>query len=139
MLFNPHFSLESMDLNIIQGIAQLLKLNIVYSISRDYLKDTAGWLDLRQAFSKKREWPGNLAFYPQVFSHKTGFLPDLSILDLMFNLGPGSQSYLINSLDSYRRERHETLYGLEFVETKKDASLIIKDAEQLLGTVKDIL
>lgn len=47
--------------------------------------------------------------------------------------------YLINSLDSYRKERHETLYGLEFVETKKDASLIIKDAEQLLSKVIEIL
>ena len=47
--------------------------------------------------------------------------------------------YLINSLDSYRRERHETLYGLEFIETKKDASLIIKDAKQLLEIVMKIL
>lgn len=47
--------------------------------------------------------------------------------------------YLINSLDSYRKERHETLYGLEFIETKKDASLIIKDAGQLLEKVKEIL
>jgi len=47
--------------------------------------------------------------------------------------------YLINSLDSYRKERHETLYGLEFVVTKKDASLIIKDAEQLFSKISEIL
>ena len=47
--------------------------------------------------------------------------------------------YLINSLDSFRKERHETLYGLDFIETRKDAELSIKDAEQLLGTVKKIL
>ena len=47
--------------------------------------------------------------------------------------------YLINSLNSFRKERHETLYGLDFIETRKDAELSIEDAEQLLGTVKKIL
>jgi len=47
--------------------------------------------------------------------------------------------YLINSLDSFRKERHETLYGLDFIETKKDAELSINDAEQLLIAIKKIL
>jgi len=47
--------------------------------------------------------------------------------------------YLINSLDAFRKERHETLYGLDFIETKKDAELIIYDAEQILRVIKNIL
>jgi len=47
--------------------------------------------------------------------------------------------YLINSLDSFRKERHETLYGLDFIETKKDAELSINDAEQLFDVIKKIL
>ena len=47
--------------------------------------------------------------------------------------------YLINSLNSFRKERHETLYGLDFIETKEDAELSIHDAEQLLTIVKKIL
>jgi len=47
--------------------------------------------------------------------------------------------YLINSLDTFRKERHETLYGLDFQETKNDAELIISDAKQLLVTVKKLL
>ena len=47
--------------------------------------------------------------------------------------------YLINSLNSFRKERHETLYGLDFIETKEDAELSIHDAEQLITTVKKIL
>ena len=47
--------------------------------------------------------------------------------------------YLINSLNAFRKERHETLYGLDFIETKKDAELSIHDAEQLLKTIKDLL
>lgn len=41
-------------------------------------------LDAGQAFSP----------YYQVFAHKHGFLPDLSIIDLIFNLGPESLLYL---------------------------------------------
>ena len=48
-------------------------------------------------------------------------------------------AYLINSLNSFRKERHESLYGLNFIETKNDAELCIYDAEQLLNTVKKIL
>ncbi|MCF0209671.1 MAG: WbqC family protein, partial [Bacteroidaceae bacterium] len=33
--------------------------------------------------------------YYQVFRQKTGFLPDLSILDLLFNLGPEATCYLL--------------------------------------------
>ncbi len=33
--------------------------------------------------------------YYQVFLQKTGFLPDLSILDLLFNLGPEAACYLL--------------------------------------------
>jgi len=42
-------------------------------------------------------------------------------------------------LSSFRKERHETLYGLDFIETKEDAELRIHDGEQLLTTVKKIL
>jgi hypothetical protein len=33
-------------------------------------------------------------YYPQVFSSKYGFIPNLSILDIIFNLGPNSSNYL---------------------------------------------
>ena len=36
--------------------------------------------------------------YQQVFSDRLGFYPNLSILDLIFNLGPDSMSYLSNCL-----------------------------------------
>ena len=47
--------------------------------------------------------------------------------------------YLINSLDTFRKERHETLYGLDFIETKEDAKLAINDAKKLLETIKNLL
>lgn len=47
--------------------------------------------------------------------------------------------YLINSLDAFRKERHATLYGLDFIETKGDAELSINDAEKFLATVNKLL
>ena len=37
--------------------------------------------------------------YPQVFMEKHGFITNLSILDLLFNLGPESTDYL-NNIDT---------------------------------------
>jgi len=56
--------------------------------------------DYRNAFHPKIKpgVAGSLDFprYIQVFEEKLGFLPDLSIMDLLFNLGPESIGYLRN-------------------------------------------
>jgi hypothetical protein len=48
-----------------------------------------------------------LLHYTQVFENKSGFLPDLSTIDMIFNLGPDSREYLIN-----------TSFTTEFTDTK---------------------
>ena len=48
-------------------------------------------------------------------------------------------AYLIQSFDNFRIERHETLYGLDFESTKKDAELCIKDAEVFYKQIKKIV
>lgn len=48
-------------------------------------------------------------------------------------------AYLIQSLDTFRKERHETLYGLDFVVSKKDAELSLNDAEAFYQEIKNII
>ncbi len=38
--------------------------------------------------------------YNQVFNEKFGFIPNLSILDLLFNVGPDSYSYIMSKLNT---------------------------------------
>ena len=48
-------------------------------------------------------------------------------------------AYLLQSLDNFRIERHETLYGLEFETSKKDAELCIKDAYEFFKKIIKII
>lgn len=50
--------------------------------------------DYRDLANAKLESSFDLKPYNQVFSEKFGFIPDLSILDLIFNEGPNAQNYL---------------------------------------------
>jgi len=58
-------------------------------------------LDFREKIHPKKSfrspWFKNME-YTQVFSPKHGFIPNLSILDLLFNLGPESTEFLRKSI-----------------------------------------
>ncbi|MCK0132535.1 WbqC family protein [Flavobacteriaceae bacterium F08102] len=50
--------------------------------------------DFRYLVDAKAEITYNLTPYTQVFASKHGFIPNLSILDLLFNEGPNALTYL---------------------------------------------
>jgi len=60
--------------------------------------ETSEFIDLRNLADAKRKPQIELPRYRQVFEEKNGFIQHLSVLDLIFNLGPESLSYL-NGLD----------------------------------------
>lgn len=64
-----------------------------------YRSDIAdGEVDLRNAISPKCDFTADANFeakpYYQVFRERTGFIPNLSIVDLLFNMGPEGLLYL---------------------------------------------
>ncbi len=86
------------DLNrrIIECVSRLVGLKVEISLTSEYISDYQG-LDLRGVFDpKKKELPEEYQCSPyyQVFSEKFGFVDGLSILDLLFNEGPNSYSFL---------------------------------------------
>ncbi len=57
-------------------------------------------IDLRSAINpKKPSTIGHFPEYIQVFGDRHGFIPNLSIIDLLFNLGPGTKNYLAGIVD----------------------------------------
>lgn len=85
-----------LDLNLKahQLILKFLQIENSVNLSTNYIRESE-CKDLRQDLFKINQE----IKYDQVFSTKNGFEKDLSIIDLIFNLGPESNNYL-SKIDS---------------------------------------
>ena len=87
-----------LDLNImlLEILFDILRIEKKIGFTDHFLKIPEGIEDHRE-FSKKMNVHSNDAFppYTQVFSPQHGFIADLSIIDLLFNLGPESCDFLV--------------------------------------------
>ena len=97
-------TLFSLDLELIRFLALKCGIKTDIRFTEDYLPGTPGE-DFREIIHPKRAntilEDNNLKKpYFQVFSGKYGFLPNLSVIDLLFNEGPDSISYLKPQADS---------------------------------------
>lgn len=84
-------------------LMELLQLQKNITVSNEYVSTPDNdELDLRSILVPKKTALTDPLFQPfpyyQVFSARTGFLPNLSILDLLFNMGPESRIVLRKSL-----------------------------------------
>ncbi len=92
------------NFNLLNGIFKLIGIDAKMSLSPSYEKNYSLPIeDLRNTIQAKTHRNKlDLAFkaykYGQVFEDKSGFLPNLSILDLLFCTGPESISVLENSI-----------------------------------------
>lgn len=86
---------EAMDI-----VNRLLMMDdVTINVSETYIPAQTVELDLRNQITPKTHLNDfNQKEYYQVFSEKYGFQPNLSILDLLFNLGPESRVVLRDSL-----------------------------------------
>ena len=86
-------SLIEFNLNALKIILQILKVEKDYSLTTEFEKKPDA-VDLRERFSAKKESEYHLPEYYQTFSDKLGFIKDLSILDVVCNIGPESATYI---------------------------------------------
>mgnify|MGYP002622545561 CR=1 FL=1 len=71
--------------------------NVTENTKIIYIQSPSSITDFRSAIDAKHPLPDDefvAKRYWQVFQHKHGFLPNLSILDLLFCMGPESVFYL---------------------------------------------
>jgi hypothetical protein len=84
---------------LMEVILDLLQINGKFTLTSEYTKAPAGQADYRESIHPK----GRLSMpdpnfqsipYSQVFATKHGFLPNLSIIDLLFNEGGHAKDVL---------------------------------------------
>jgi hypothetical protein len=92
-----HKNLLEMTLESIDIVKDILQEDWKLSYTEEYYKNYGeSDLDLRDYFNAKKDSETKFPEYIQVFSNKFGFIPNLSILDLIFNEGPNAVNYLQN-------------------------------------------
>lgn len=88
-------SLKEFNLKALGIILDILKTEKKYDLTNEYFKNPEAE-DYREKFSAKSESTSEFEEYYQSFSDKNGFIKDLSILDLLCNIGPESLTYIKN-------------------------------------------
>jgi hypothetical protein len=86
-------SLMEHNLEIFERVTELLGLSVNISLTESY-EPNPEIMDLRYLVEAKKERNFSFSPYTQVLQAHHGFLPNLSILDLLFNEGPSAQHYL---------------------------------------------
>ena len=83
------------NLAVTKTILKLIGFSVEQKLTESYDHKPGGNItDLRTTFSPKKEPAINFPRYLQVFEERHEFQPNLSILDLLFNLGPETGQYL---------------------------------------------
>ncbi len=82
------------NLKCFKVVCDCLQLELNTSKTETYKKLVEDKTDYRPLVHAKKEATYKFEPYTQVFNTKHGFIPNLSILDLLFNEGPNAVSYL---------------------------------------------
>jgi hypothetical protein len=89
----PVEQLFEFNLKIFEILCDLIGIDTYYSFTSEYLKIPKE-KDLRYLVMVKKESEYPIAKYNQVLQKNQEFLTNLSVLDLLFNEGPNTLSYL---------------------------------------------
>ncbi|MFM6976613.1 MAG: WbqC family protein [Sphingobacteriaceae bacterium] len=75
-------------------VFEKLKMKPLIKYSENYIAPSAELQDYRTLIHPKKEAQIEVKPYFQVFEDRNGFIPNLSIIDLLFNQGPQALKYL---------------------------------------------
>lgn len=101
LIFSKHDSLVDLNIEITDKLMELLgkKLDLHFKSKEEIPEFSHSMLGYFKP-SKMPTSHSELKAYMQVFNYKFGFVPNLSILDLLFNEGPYALSYLQSAKSS---------------------------------------
>ena len=94
-VYNQKYTyLVKFNFDMIKLVFDWLDIENKIKLSKEYKVLYDDSLDLRKKIENQKHSISKNKIYNQVFFEKNGFLNDLSIIDLIFNEGPNSLSYL---------------------------------------------
>jgi len=103
IISNSYNFLFDLNFILLTTILSLIEINKDINLTKSYTyMDEFEGLDSREYFHPKhqrrlsKDHSDNINYH-QVFKEKHGFISGLSIVDLIFNKGPESEEYLLNS------------------------------------------
>ncbi|MBL7472166.1 WbqC family protein [Robertkochia sediminum] len=89
-----HHRLYDMNLESIELLAEIMQMDLEFEYTGSFEKTPSETADQRPLINAKSGVDHGFSSYTQVFGDRHGFIPNLSILDLLFNEGPNALSYL---------------------------------------------
>jgi hypothetical protein len=89
-------TLFELNLQMIEVINDLLGIKPAIRFTENYRTSYDKTIDLRETIHPKKKSSLTFTEYTQVFSDRMKFMPNLSIIDLLFNQGPEAKDYLQN-------------------------------------------
>ena len=90
---NKYESLITFNKEFMETICELLEIQAPQETTKTYEKESLHD-DLRHLIDAKTNKKNIVCKYNQVFSDRNGFIPNLSILDILFNIGPETVTVL---------------------------------------------
>ena len=97
ILMHQYEHLLQLNEALLNYLLKKLKITCQLEYTQSFIKETASYIDLRESLTAKKDDPSiTYPPYSQVFESRHGFLPNLSVIDLLFNLGPEAKSYLLS-------------------------------------------
>jgi len=90
---NTYASLLAFNKHVMETLCELLQIQAPQKTTNTYKKESPHH-DLRNLIDAKTTKKTTDFEYTQIFSDKNGFIPNLSILDLLFNMGPETVTLL---------------------------------------------
>lgn len=98
ILLQPHTSLVELNDQLLRMLVKKMKLGCKIQYTTDFVYPGAPNIeDLRLTLTDKHaQTQTPLPPYSQVFDERIGFQTNISVLDLLFNLGPEARDYLLS-------------------------------------------
>ena len=90
--------LMEFNFECLKTIFDCLEVSIDFELTSSFEKEPKDVMDARVLANSRKEVLQEFQPYDQVFDSKYDFLPNLSILDLLFNEGPNAVNYLNNQI-----------------------------------------